>query len=81
MFRKTALALAATMLVASPAIAAPTTASLNPAKSLSLRASTPTRNVSKLQGDSGLVITALAVVAGIVTIVLVTDDNNKADSN
>lgn len=81
MFRKTALAIAATMLAASPAIAAPASVSTNPAKSLGLRASTPTRNVSKLEGDSGLVITALAVVAGIVTIVLVTDDDNKADSN
>lgn len=80
MFRKTALGIAAAMLAASPAIAAPIG---NPAKSLSLRASTPTRNVSNIQGDSGLVITAVAVVAGLIAIVLVTNDNNEdeADSN
>lgn len=78
-FAKYLGAVAAMSMATAPAMAAP----VNPAASLSVaksvRASTPTKNASKLHG-TGLIVAGIAAVAVVVGVVLIATDNKAKSS-
>ena len=81
MFSKIMMAAAATMLVAAPVAAAPTSLSNTTSVTKSVRAGSSTKDQARLAGGSGIFIAVLAVVAIGVGIYIAVDKDDKADSN
>lgn len=76
-FPKVLAALAATSLVASPALAAPTASKLSIANAAGVKSSTAVQKANNGLGGSGLIVGLLAAAAVIAGLVIALDDSKS----